>query len=242
VGRGGDKLGPAPQPSLCPRRAACSAWHPRSRSRRNALGVPAVPVVVRDVDAAVIGAGQAGLSVAYHLVRGGLVPGRDLVVLDANPGPGGAWRHRWPSLTLGATHRIADLPGMPLGSPDPARPASEVVADYYGAFEERFGLHVRRRVHVLSVSSPDGPDGSLEVETDAGTWRSSTLAVRPAPGTVRTGPTTLAARPSVGGSCTPTTSAARTSSAASTSSWSVAGHRRSSSCCSSTLLALRRPG
>lgn len=137
--------------------------------------MPAVPVVVRDVDAAVIGAGQAGLSVAYHLVRGGLVPGRDLVVLDANPGPGGAWRHRWPSLTLGATHRIADLPGMPLGSPDPARPASEVVADYYGAFEERFGLHVRRRVHVLSVSSPDGPEGSLEVETDAGTWRSSTL-------------------------------------------------------------------
>nr|BFF16217.1 hypothetical protein GCM10025699_75200 [Microbacterium flavescens] len=46
---------------------------------------------------AVIGAGQAGLSVAWHLRRLGLVPGVDLVVLDRGPGPGGAWQHRWDS-------------------------------------------------------------------------------------------------------------------------------------------------
>src|SRR6185437_7269864 len=53
------------------------------------------------LDVVVVGAGQAGLSAAYYLARHGLVPETDFVVLDANPAPGGAWLHRWPSLTLG---------------------------------------------------------------------------------------------------------------------------------------------
>lgn len=44
--------------------------------------------------AIVIGAGQAGLSAAYHLKRRGLVPEEDFIVLDSNDGPGGAWRIR----------------------------------------------------------------------------------------------------------------------------------------------------
>ena len=39
------------------------------------------------LDAVVIGAGQAGLSAAYHLRRRGM---EDVVVLDAEDGPGGA--------------------------------------------------------------------------------------------------------------------------------------------------------
>lgn len=42
----------------------------------------------------VIGAGQAGLSASYALARRGI----EHVVLDANPGPGGAWQHRWDAL------------------------------------------------------------------------------------------------------------------------------------------------
>lgn len=38
----------------------------------------------------VIGAGQARLSAAFHLQRRGLKAWEDYVVLDANPGPGGA--------------------------------------------------------------------------------------------------------------------------------------------------------
>src|SRR5687768_15550833 len=58
------------------------------------------------LDAVIIGAGQAGLSAAYHLQRRGLVPEQDYIVLDANEGPGGAWRHRWPSLTFDAAHGL----------------------------------------------------------------------------------------------------------------------------------------
>ena len=68
------------------------------------------------LDVVVIGAGQAGLSAAYYLARQGLAPGTDFVVLDANPAPGGAWLHRWPSLTLGAAHAVHDLPGMKLAA------------------------------------------------------------------------------------------------------------------------------
>ena len=60
-----------------------------------------------DVDVVVIGAGQAGLASAHELRRRGM--GR-FVVLDTGAGPGGAWRERWDSLTLGRAHGIADLP------------------------------------------------------------------------------------------------------------------------------------
>jgi cation diffusion facilitator CzcD-associated flavoprotein CzcO len=121
-----------------------------------------------DVDVLVVGAGQAGLSASYHLLR----KGTDFVVLDANRGPGGAWQHRWDSLTLGATHRVHDLPGLPLGEADPSQPASQVVAEYYARFEEHFAVLVRRPVRVKSVTSHGD---SLHVETDHGTWRTSVL-------------------------------------------------------------------
>lgn len=121
-----------------------------------------------EVDVAVIGAGQAGLSAAYHLQRRGLVPGTGFVVLDANDGPGGAWRHRWDSLTLGSAHGIHDLPRFPLGTPDPHEPASSVVSRYYGAYEQEFGLQVQRPVRALSVTEA-GTDRLL-VATDHGSW------------------------------------------------------------------------
>ncbi|WP_035768394.1 FAD-dependent oxidoreductase [Arthrobacter castelli] len=127
------------------------------------------------LDAVVIGAGQAGLSAAYHLKRRGLAPEDDFIVLDANEGPGGAWRHRWPSLTLGAAHNIHDLPGMPLGTPDPEEPASRVVCRYYDQYEREFELPVHRPVPVQRVISDDSVEAALTVETGAGTWQTRTL-------------------------------------------------------------------
>ncbi|MDQ0733925.1 FAD-dependent oxidoreductase [Arthrobacter agilis] len=130
----------------------------------------------RRVRVVVIGAGQAGLSSAYHLARRGLEPHRDFVVLDANPAPGGAWLHRWPALTFDAAHALHSLPGFPLGAPDPKEPASAVVNRYYGAFEREFALPVVRPVTVLRVE-PDGADlpddahsGPLRITTTGGTW------------------------------------------------------------------------
>ena len=121
-------------------------------------------------DVVVIGAGQAGLAVAYHLQRMGLRPGVDQVVLDRGPRAGGAWQHRWEALRLGSAHRVHDLPGMNLAglsfaTADRGRPASDVVTEYYEAYERFFDLRVARPVTVTSVE-PRGDD--LAVRTDAG--------------------------------------------------------------------------
>ncbi|MFF6996653.1 NAD(P)-binding domain-containing protein [Streptomyces sp. NPDC008313] len=126
-----------------------------------------------EVDVVVIGAGQAGLSSAYHLRRTGFEPGRDFVILDHAPRPGGAWQFRWPSLTYGKVHGMHALPGLELTDADPARPSSEVVAEYFDAYERTFDLRVRRPVDVRAVRS--GEAGRLLVETSAGTWSARAL-------------------------------------------------------------------
>ncbi|MFE3022133.1 NAD(P)-binding domain-containing protein [Streptomyces sp. NPDC059256] len=134
---------------------------------------------MQDVDVVVVGAGQAGLSAAYHLRRVGLVPGRDFVVFDHAPRPGGAWQFRWPSLTFGKVHGIHTLPGMELTGADDRRPSAEVIGEYFAAYEERFGLEVLRPVDVNAVREGEG--GRLLVETSAGRW--STRALINATGT-----------------------------------------------------------
>lgn len=101
------------------------------------------------VDVLVIGAGQGGLAAAHHLAR----TGTDHLVLDAESGPGGAWRHRWPTLTMATVNGIRELPGLPVPPGPPDRPAREAVPDYFAEYERRFGLRVRRPVRVESVRS-----------------------------------------------------------------------------------------
>jgi cation diffusion facilitator CzcD-associated flavoprotein CzcO len=110
----------------------------------------------------VIGAGQAGLSVAYHLRRLGLRMGTDAVVLDRGPSTGGAWQHRWAALRLGSAHRVADLPGMSelgisFATADRRLPARDVVRDLYARYEEAFDLRVVRPVEVRAVLDADMP-------------------------------------------------------------------------------------
>ncbi|WP_040684388.1 NAD(P)-binding domain-containing protein [Nocardiopsis halotolerans] len=122
----------------------------------------------RPVEVVVIGAGQAGLSGAHHLRRAGLVAERDFVVVDHNSGPGGAWRHRWDSLTTETVNGVHSLPGMPWSAPSRAAPVNVVVPRYFAAYEREFDLRVHRPVSVRRVG--DGPDGRLRVETTDGTW------------------------------------------------------------------------
>ncbi|WP_062994362.1 NAD(P)-binding domain-containing protein [Nocardia mikamii] len=137
-------------------------------------------VTAPDFEIVVIGAGQAGLSVGYHLRRLGLTPEVDFVIVDHSPGPGGAWQFRWPSLTLSTVNRVHDLPGMSFTETLPAGsdsvPAATAVPHYFELYEKRFDLQVRRPVSVRVVcdraSTATCPgtsvDGLLHVETTIG--------------------------------------------------------------------------
>ena len=129
-------------------------------------------VAVGVLEVVVIGAGQAGLSAAYHLVRLGFTPYDEVVVLDRNPAPGGAWQHRWDSLTMHDVHGIANLPGEPVPASAGSERANLFVPSYYADYERRFGLPVVRPVAVESVHEIEG---GFELQTSAGVYQAAAI-------------------------------------------------------------------
>ena len=106
----------------------------------------------------IVGGGQAGLATARYLLRAGI----DVLVLDDQDGPGGAWRHVWPSMTLFSTAEFSNLPGIPMPPFDGFPPASHVI-EYLRAYEDRYDIPVERPVHVTRVEFRGGAgDSSLD--------------------------------------------------------------------------------
>lgn len=95
-------------------------------------------------DVVVIGGGQAGLSVGYHLKRAGV----RFVILDANERIGDSWRKRWDSLRLFTPAKLDSLDGMPFPAARNYFPTKNEMADYLEAYARRFRLPVRSGVRV----------------------------------------------------------------------------------------------
>lgn len=118
------------------------------------------PGIFYKVDIVIIGAGQAGLSAAYHLKKLGITPGTGFVVLDDEFGAGGAWQHRWDSLTLSTVNGISDLPGMgfteAVNTEEVALQANIAVPKYYEQYEKTFDLPVIRPIRVTEVTERNG--------------------------------------------------------------------------------------
>lgn len=151
---------------------------------------PSMTPDVREADVAVIGAGQAGLSAAYHLWRRGFrspgssdqhATGRTVILLDAEEGPGGAWRHRWDSLTMATVNGIRELPGMPVVDTDPAERSNQAVPAYFAHFEARYQVPIERPVRVLRVEN-DPADAPGSAGTDGGTGSAHLLIHSVGPG------------------------------------------------------------
>jgi putative flavoprotein involved in K+ transport len=107
----------------------------------------------RHVETIVIGGGQAGLSVGYHLKR----RNRPFVILDANDRIGGSWRTRtWDSLRLFTPARFDGLPGFPFPAPGSSFPTAREAADYLEAYTERFDLPVESATRVDRLAKMDG--------------------------------------------------------------------------------------
>ncbi|HZK32247.1 MAG TPA: ArsO family NAD(P)H-dependent flavin-containing monooxygenase [Corynebacterium sp.] len=118
-------------------------------------------------EAIIIGGGQAGLATAYYLLRAGV----DTLVLDDQDGPGGAWRHVWPSMTLFSTAEFSNLPGRRMPPYDGFPPSSHVI-DYLGAYEQRYRIPVERPVRVSRV---DYLDDSYLVQAEGRSWTAANV-------------------------------------------------------------------
>ena len=101
----------------------------------------------------VIGGGQAGLSVSYHLTRLGV----HHVVLDAAAHIGDAWRNRWDSLRLFTPARYDGLDGMPFPADGGYLPTKDEMADYLQSYASHFDLPVFSGMRVDSLFR-DGAD------------------------------------------------------------------------------------
>lgn len=119
----------------------------------------------------VIGGGQAGLAVSYHLTR----LRRDHVVLEQALRAANAWRnHRWDSFTLNTPNWQSGLKGggIPGTSRDGFLRRDEVVA-YFEGYIAQHRLPVRYGVRVLAVEKDEG----YLVETNAGVLRARNVVV-----------------------------------------------------------------
>lgn len=100
------------------------------------------------VETVIIGGGQAGLSVGYHLAR----RRRPFVILEANQRVGDNWRKRWDSLRLFTPARYDGLPGWPFPGPPWSYPTKDELGDYLEVYAARFGLPIRTGVRVVGLS------------------------------------------------------------------------------------------
>ncbi|HEY2281474.1 MAG TPA: MSMEG_0569 family flavin-dependent oxidoreductase [Streptosporangiaceae bacterium] len=127
---------------------------------------------------AVIGGGQAGLSMSYCLTERGL----DHVVLDRNR-PGYDWRERrWDSFCLVTPNWQCQLPGFPYAGPDPdGFMVREEIADYLERYAVSFGPPLitgaevsrlrRRRDGVFELTSPAGDMTADQVVVATGPYQ-----------------------------------------------------------------------
>jgi putative flavoprotein involved in K+ transport len=113
------------------------------------------------LDVLVIGGGQAGLAMGYHLAQRGM----RFQIVESGREIGAVWGSRWDSLRLFTSGRYDNLPGLPFPAAADAYPGKDDVADYLRAYAAEFQLPVRLETTVTSLTR--GADGTYLAKAGA---------------------------------------------------------------------------
>lgn len=119
-------------------------------------------------DVIIIGGGQSALATAYFLRR----TKRSFLILDDQPGAGGAWLHAWKSLKLFSPAAWSSIAGWPMPIAQSHTPTRMDVIDYLVRYEQRYQFPIVRPLHVSSVTAIDD---QLEVKAGGQAWRCRAL-------------------------------------------------------------------
>ncbi len=113
------------------------------------------------VDILIIGAGQAGLALGYHLKR----TGYRVRIVERHARIGDSWRMRYDALTLFTPRAYSALPGRPVpGDPD-GYSGKDEIADYLEEYARHFALPVVTKTGIRSLTQLDSV---FRARTDAG--------------------------------------------------------------------------
>jgi putative flavoprotein involved in K+ transport len=96
----------------------------------------------------IIGAGQAGLAMGWHLQRQGV----DFLIVEAGERPGGNWRHYYDSLRLFSPAAYSALPGLPFPASPGHYPRRDEVVEYLEQYAAHFQLPIRYNSRIDGVS------------------------------------------------------------------------------------------
>lgn len=107
----------------------------------------------RSIEVVVMGAGQAGLMMSWHLQRAG----REHIVLERRETLGGGWQDRWDGFRLVSPNWISALPGFAYDGDDPDgfMPRDDI-ASRVARYADVIGAPVERSTAVIRLSTPPG--------------------------------------------------------------------------------------
>ncbi|MEU0094863.1 FAD-dependent oxidoreductase [Kribbella sp. NPDC006257] len=129
----------------------------------------------REYDVLVIGGGQAGLAMGYHLQRRG-VP---FTIVDAGSEIGHVWRSRWDSLRLFTPAQYANLPGMQFPAPKDTYATRDQVADYLADYASHSALQVQSQTQITQLTKISTGFAAVSAGGQTLTARSVVVATGP---------------------------------------------------------------
>lgn len=124
------------------------------------------------IDTVVVGGGQAGLSVSWHLKKAGC----DHVVLDRGQ-IGDTWRNRWDSFCLVSPNKLCRLPGFHYDGDDPdGFMLRDEIVNYIERYAASFDPPFRAGVEVTRIEASAGP-GRFKLTTSDGVLEAHNLVI-----------------------------------------------------------------